>query len=64
LRIAVSPLIPIQQFQCVSDYCAATPSKNRPHKLEVGLAKLKPYQRGKPIRFRANDRLLAFLDAL
>jgi hypothetical protein len=32
---------------------------------ERGLAtKSKPYQRGKPIRFRANDRLLAFLDAL
>jgi hypothetical protein len=28
---------PNSQFQCVSDYCAATPSKNRPHKLEVGL---------------------------
>jgi integrase/recombinase XerD len=31
---------------------------------EVALAKLKPYERGKPTRFRANDRLLAFLDAL
>jgi integrase/recombinase XerD len=31
---------------------------------EAGLAKLKPYERGKPTRFRANDRLLAFLDAL
>jgi integrase/recombinase XerD len=31
---------------------------------EAALAKHKPYQRGKPIRFRANDRLLAFLDAL
>ncbi len=31
---------------------------------EVALAKLKPHQRGKPTRFRPNDRLLAFLDAL
>jgi len=31
---------------------------------EAALAKLKPYQRGKPTRFRPNDRLLAFLDAL
>jgi integrase/recombinase XerD len=31
---------------------------------EAALAKLKPYERGKPTRFRANDRLLAFLDAL
>jgi len=27
---------------------------------EAALAKLKPYQRGRPTRFRANDRLLAF----
>jgi integrase/recombinase XerD len=31
---------------------------------EAALAKLKPYERGKPTRFRATDRLLAFLDAL
>ena len=31
---------------------------------EVALAKLEPYQRGKLTRFRPNDRLLAFLDAL
>jgi integrase/recombinase XerD len=31
---------------------------------EAALAKLKPYDRGKPIRFRPNDRLLAFLEAL
>jgi site-specific recombinase XerD len=31
---------------------------------EAALAKLKPYKRGKPTRFLANDRLLAFLDAL
>ncbi len=31
---------------------------------EAALAKLKPCQRGKPTRFRANDRLLDFLDAL
>jgi integrase/recombinase XerD len=31
---------------------------------EAALAKLKPYERGKPTRFRASDRLLAFLDAL
>ena len=31
---------------------------------EVALAKLKPYQRGRPTRFRPDDRLLAFLDAL
>jgi integrase/recombinase XerD len=31
---------------------------------EAALAKLKPYERGKPARFRASDRLLAFLDAL
>jgi integrase/recombinase XerD len=31
---------------------------------EAALAKLKPYDRGQPTRFRANDRLLAFLDAL
>lgn len=31
---------------------------------EAALAKLKPYDRGKPTRFRANDRLLAFLEAL
>jgi len=28
------------------------------------LAKLKPYEHGKPTRFRPNDRLLAFLDGL
>ena len=31
---------------------------------EVALAKLKPYGRGKRTRFRPNDRLLAFLEAL
>jgi hypothetical protein len=31
---------------------------------EAALAKLKPYERGKPTRFRPNDRLIAFLDAL
>jgi integrase/recombinase XerD len=31
---------------------------------EVALAKLKPYQGGKRTRFRPNDRLLAFLEAL
>jgi site-specific recombinase XerD len=31
---------------------------------EAALAKLKPYNRGKRIRFQANDRLLAFLEAL
>ena len=31
---------------------------------EAALSKLKPYERGKPTRFRANDHLLAFLDAL
>ena len=31
---------------------------------EAALAKLKPYGRGKPTRFRPNDRLLAFLEAL
>jgi site-specific recombinase XerD len=31
---------------------------------EAALAKLKPYERGKPIRYRPNDHLLAFLDAL
>jgi site-specific recombinase XerD len=31
---------------------------------EAALAKLKPYERRKPTRFRATDRLLAFLDAL
>ncbi len=31
---------------------------------EAVLAKLKPYERGKRIHFRANDRLLAFLEAL
>jgi integrase/recombinase XerD len=31
---------------------------------EAALAKLKPYNRGKPIRFRPGDRLLAFLQAL
>ena len=31
---------------------------------EVALAKLKPYERGKRTRFRPNDRLLAFLEAL
>jgi site-specific recombinase XerD len=31
---------------------------------EAALAKLKPYERGKRIRFQANDRLLAFLEAL
>jgi integrase/recombinase XerD len=31
---------------------------------EAALAKLKPYRRGRPIRFRANDRLLVFLEAL
>ena len=31
---------------------------------EAALAKLKPYERGKPIRYRPSDRLLAFLDAL
>jgi site-specific recombinase XerD len=31
---------------------------------ETALAKLKPYERGKRIRFQPNDRLLAFLEAL
>src|SRR5205807_4976242 len=31
---------------------------------EAALAKLKPYDRGKRTRFRPNDRLLAFLEAL
>ncbi len=31
---------------------------------EAALAKLKPYQRGKATRYRPNDSLLAFLDAL
>ena len=31
---------------------------------EAALAKLKPYGRGQPTRFRPNDRLLAFLEAL
>ena len=31
---------------------------------EAALAKLKPYQHRKPTRFQANDRLLAFLEAL
>jgi hypothetical protein len=31
---------------------------------EAGLAKLKPYEHGKRTRFRPNDRLLAFLEAL
>jgi integrase/recombinase XerD len=31
---------------------------------EAALAKLKPYERGKRTRFRPNDRLLAFLEAL
>jgi integrase/recombinase XerD len=31
---------------------------------EAALAKLKPYQLGKATRFRPNDRLLAFLEAL
>jgi integrase/recombinase XerD len=31
---------------------------------EAALAKLKPYQRGNRNRFRPNDRLLAFLEAL
>lgn len=31
---------------------------------EAALAKLKPYERGKPTRFKPNDRLLTFLDAL
>ena len=31
---------------------------------EAALAKLKPYQGGNRTRFRPNDRLLAFLDAL
>lgn len=31
---------------------------------EAALAKLKPYERGKRIRFQPNDRLLAFLEAL
>jgi integrase/recombinase XerD len=31
---------------------------------EEALAKLKPYERGKPIRYRPSDHLLAFLDAL
>src|SRR5438552_18653885 len=31
---------------------------------EAALAKLTPYERGKPIRFRPSDRLLAFLEAL
>jgi integrase/recombinase XerD len=31
---------------------------------EAALAKLKPYERGKPTRFRPSDRLLAFLESL
>jgi len=31
---------------------------------EAALAKLKPYQDGNRTRFRPDDRLLAFLDAL
>jgi hypothetical protein len=31
---------------------------------EAALAKLKPYQGGNRTRFRPNDRLLAFLEAL
>lgn len=31
---------------------------------EAALAKLKPYERGKPTRFQPSDRLLAFLEAL
>jgi len=31
---------------------------------EAALAKLKPYEHGKCFRFRPNDRLLAFLEAL
>jgi hypothetical protein len=31
---------------------------------EAALAKLKPYERGKRVRFRPNDRLLACLEAL
>jgi hypothetical protein len=31
---------------------------------EAALAKLKPYERGKRTRFRPNDRLLAFPEAL
>jgi site-specific recombinase XerD len=31
---------------------------------EAALAKLRPYERGKRIRFRPTDRLLAFLEAL
>jgi integrase/recombinase XerD len=30
----------------------------------IALAKLKPYEHGKRTRFRPNDRLLAFLEAL
>ena len=31
---------------------------------EAALAKLTPYERGKPTRFQPNDRLLAFREAL
>ncbi|ANB75289.1 hypothetical protein AYM40_23140 [Paraburkholderia phytofirmans OLGA172] len=31
---------------------------------EAGLAKLKPYERGKSTRFRRSDHLLAFLESL
>jgi integrase/recombinase XerD len=31
---------------------------------EAAVAKLKPYERGRQTRFRPNDRLLAFLEAL
>lgn len=31
---------------------------------EAALAKLAPYNKAKPVRFRADDRLLAFLEAL
>ncbi len=31
---------------------------------EAALAKLEPYEPGKPVRFQASDQLLAFLDAL
>jgi len=31
---------------------------------EAALARLTPYERGKPTRFQPKDRLLAFLDAL
>ena len=45
---------------------AATQSNLHAHLAlkEAALAKLKPYERGKRTRFKLNNRLLAFLEAL